>query len=323
MISVSSCQTPQTPLPRAQHRGEPQIYERGRTHSKRRCTGAARDTQFTELDSRAWAPLQRWESGAEGAHLANTRGVILCLESVHEYPFSLGLPFTSPFPPPLLSFPLSFSLLVFQPFSYTSLPHHFLFQFILLPFSQFPLLPVSSLLTSFPLFSSPELSSSYLPSPLTPSPSITPFSTRLPSPLSPVLPVPSCLHPPPLASPTFFPSFLFRPAPQCPPGPAPNHRPRPAGGHGVDGRAAAVAAPPVTWSRDALQHGGAVGPRRRFLTGRRGRTRPVVAGTPGPQPLSPACSRRPPAGLPAPAGPGPCRRARPRACSCPGPWRRS
>lgn len=107
------------------------------------------------------------------------------------------------------------------------------------------------------------------------------------------------------------------------PRPVPNCRPRPSGGHGVDGRAAAVAAQPVTWSRDALQHGGAVGPRRRFLTGRRGRTRPVPAGTPGPQPRSPARSRRPPAGLPAPAGPGPCRRARPRACSCPGPWRRS
>lgn len=127
--------------------------------------------------------------------------------------------------------------------------------------------------------------------------------------------------------PTFFPSFLCPcPSPFCPPGPAPPPTVGPAslGVTGsTDGRAAAVAAPPVTWSRDALQHGGAVGPRHRFLTGRRGRTRPVPAGTPGPQPRSPARSRRPPAGLPALAGSGPCRRARPRACSCPGPWRRS
>lgn len=167
---------------------------------------------------------------------------------------------------------------------------------------------------------SPKPSSSYL---LSPSPQhLNRPPTRVPLHLSP-LSLPA-LHPLPLASPTFFPSVLHpRPSPPLPPGPAPSRRPRPAGGHGVDGRSAAVAAPPVTWSRDALQHGGAVGPRRRFLTGRRGRTRPVLAGTPSPQRLSPACSHRPPAGLPAPAGPGPCRRARPRACSCPGPWRRS
>lgn len=148
----------------------------------------------------------------------------------------------------------------------------------------------------------------------------------------PVHLLPSRLRPRPLAPLTLFfppplrlPSLTWpRPAPPRPRRrPRPGRMPRPSEGHGVDGRAAAVAAPSVTWSRDALQHGGAVGPRRRFLTGRCGRTRPVPAGTPGPQLRSPARSRRPPAGLPAPAGPGPCRRARPRACSCPGPWRRS
>lgn len=264
--------------------------------------------------------------GGEGVSPANRHRETLCLRA------SMNTPSPPAFysPPlslhPFLSLPLSFSLRVFLPFSHTSPPPHFLFHFIPLSFSQRPLLPVFSLLvlTSFPLFSSPELSSSHLLSPLSPSPPFAPFPTCPPSPPSPVLLIPSSLFTPPLAYPTFFfPLLSLSPRPSLPIGPTPSRRPRPAGGHGVDRRAAAVAAPPVTWSRDALQHGGAVGPRRSFLTGRRGRTRPVLAGTPGPQPLSPACSRRPPAGLPAPAGPGPCRRARPRACSCPGPWRRS
>lgn len=133
----------------------------------------------------------------------------------------------------------------------------------------------------------------------------------------------STRSPDPLLSSTFETPVAHLAPPRPRRRPRPGRMPRPSEGHGVDGRAAAVAAPSVTWSRDALQHGGAVGPRRRFLTGRCRRTRPVPAGTPGPQLRLPARSRRPPAGLPAPAGPGPCRRARPRACSCPGPWRRS
>lgn len=193
-----------------------------------------------------------------------------------------------------------------------------------LPFPSTPSFPLSPALIFSPshLFS-PELSSSYLLSPLTPSPPIDPLPvllfTFLLCPSRALWPFTHSHSPPPpfsLPSSTLAPPLLTRRTPPPAAGPAP---PGSRGRRTLGGRSA----PSVTWSRDALQHGGAVGPRRRFLTGRRGRTRPVVAGTPGPQRRSPACSHRPPAGLPAPAGPGPCRRARPRACSCLGPWRRS
>lgn len=228
LIPASPCQTPLTPLPRAQHRGEPQIYERGRSHSEGRCTEAARDAQFTEPDGRAWALRLRPEGGAEGVRPANRRRQSLCLESVHEHPFSLGLRFTSSFPPPvpfLSSLPPCFPA-VLSHFSPTpaSSSISFLFPSPNSP-SSLTFSPSPHLLSPF---SSPELSSAHLLSPLSPSPPIAPFPTCPPSPPSPVLPVPSSLFTPPLAYPTFFsplhslsprPSLptWARPQPQAPP----------------------------------------------------------------------------------------------------------
>lgn len=151
VISGSSCQTPQTPCP-VHSTEENHRFMNVDGHTPKGGAGRRHETH-SSLNWTAGRGLYRSKGKVRRKVCASPTGnARSCV-----WRASMNTPSLSAFPsPPLslhpfLSFPFSFSLRVFRPFCHTSLPHHFLFHFILLPFSQLPLLPVSSLLLFSPL----------------------------------------------------------------------------------------------------------------------------------------------------------------------------